>query len=164
MQPAKTVSLAVLTMVMMGAAIAGSPALLSAKEGDAMRRGMSTRSLHAGMYSALDAVNYKRWRELTEGLDIQDVIDSEDDFNKLTNAHRLIKQGKLEEAAALLTDLGIEHPFSGSHNHLYANAHLFMLSMTDEEMDSLMKVKELYQAGRDRAANELLLQVRESIA
>lgn len=56
---------------------------------------------------AIENNNYNAWKEAIGDARISEVIQNEEDFNKLVEAHNLILAGKYDEAKAINDELGV---------------------------------------------------------
>ena len=63
---------------------------------------------------AIENSDYQTWKEIINKRPrITDIIDTEEKFNKLVEAHNLMKDGKFKEAKTIKESLGLTH-----HNKL----------------------------------------------
>lgn len=159
----QTISLAALALVVAGAAVVGFSTVSAHEYGS---RGLvkheKMHRAHVFFGRALKEENFELWQELTKGTPLEGVITSEADFAKLVEAHKLMQAGEIEDAQVIFESLGIERPFQGNHRHPFAHGVRFLLELTDEEMNRLEKARDLFQAGDEAAAQEMLKTLREA--
>lgn len=67
--------------------------------------------------SALDAEDYDAYLDAVADTPRADLIDSEDDFEKLVEAHELREAGDREGAKEIMEELGFEKPAGHGHGH-----------------------------------------------
>ena len=71
--------------------------------------------MRASIHEAIENGDYSAYLSLVEGTPRADLIDSEDDFEKLMEAHELREAGDREGAREIMSELGFEKP--AGHRH-----------------------------------------------
>lgn len=71
------------------------------------------RASREAMHQALEAGDYEAFKTAVEGTPLAEDIDSQEDFEKLTEAHQLKEDGMWGEAKVIWGELGIEPPRHG---------------------------------------------------
>ena len=66
------------------------------------------REHKAAVRDAVESNDYEAFVEAVEGTPMADVIDSEDDFTKLVEAHSLREAGDYEGAKTIMEELGFD--------------------------------------------------------
>jgi len=113
----KTITLSLAT-AFTSAAITAS--LTSAYRGNPNVPGPNyTPERHEAMEEALEKRNFQTWKELHNGRGrISQVIDSQEKFEKMAEAHELMEEGKVDEAHEIMADLMGNSPYGfGMLNH-----------------------------------------------
>lgn len=62
---------------------------------------------HAAMEKAFDSNDYNAWINLMNGRGRVTQVINKDNFSKFSQIHRLMEQGKIEEAKKIRTELGL---------------------------------------------------------
>jgi hypothetical protein len=79
----------------------------SAYRGDPTQLGPNcTKEQHDAVQKALETNSYSEWKKLMAGKPIADKI-NEGNFAKFTSVHKLMLQGKYDEANKIRTELGL---------------------------------------------------------
>ena len=68
------------------------------------------RDHKAKIHSIIEADDYEAFAEAVEGTPMAGIIDSEEKFNILVQAHSLREEGNHEEARELMSELGLKRP------------------------------------------------------
>lgn len=97
---------------------------------------------------AVENNDYEAFKEAITGSPLADIITSETDFEKFSEAHQLRQEGDNEAARDIMDELGFEPPRHGDgmmegeeRGEGFGKAHLFD-SLTDEQRDALETAKE----------------------
>ena len=153
-----------LALMIVGATVVGTGAAFAQSQNvDLSNKGRWHKfEYRTHMHNALEAGDYERWKEMTEGTPIQEKITNEAEFGQLVLANEYMEDGEFEEAEAILQELGIEKPFHGGHKSHHGLGLRVYLELTDEEAMKLEEARDLFQAGNERAAREIIDSVRES--
>ena len=90
---------------------------------------------HHKLHLAIKQNDYEAFRDAVAGTPLADIITTESDFAQFRQAHDLQREGELDEAKAIFTELGLPatknhfiHKGHGRHN---------WLELTDEQQDAL---------------------------
>lgn len=103
----KTLLAGAAVLVIGGAAIA--PKLASAYRGDPGIQGLEySQERHETMTQAFENNDYQAWAEQMQGRGRVSEVITEKNFNRFAEAHRLMLDGKTEEAAAIREELGLD--------------------------------------------------------
>lgn len=66
-----------------------------------------TQERHEAMQKAFDSVNFTEWKNLMEGKGRVTQVVNKDNFAKFVEAHRLMVEGKTDDAKKIRQDLGL---------------------------------------------------------
>jgi hypothetical protein len=89
----------------------------SAYRGDPTKLGPNcTNEQHAAVQKALETNNYNEWKKLMAGRPIVNKI-SEGNFAKFAEMHKLMTQGKFQEANKIRTELGLGQGQGNGNGH-----------------------------------------------
>lgn len=64
--------------------------------------------MHSAIDTAVEAGDYDAFKEAVKGSPLDDIVTSEDDFQRFAEAHNLRKEGDREAAREIMEDLGFE--------------------------------------------------------
>jgi len=102
----KTILLGATALVFGGLVI--SPKLAQAYRGDPNVQGPNhTTERHEIMIQAFDNNDYDAWKEKMQGKGRVTQIVNQDNFDRFAQAHKLAQEGKVDEAKAVRTELGL---------------------------------------------------------
>ncbi len=92
---------------------------------ESVREAMHEKMLsqRTALDAAIDTDNYQAFKEAIEGSPLADIVTSEDDFQQFSEAHRLHKKGKHEEARMIMEELGFPHTKRTHMNHTIEPKH-----------------------------------------
>ncbi len=74
------------------------------------------QEMRDAVHAAIEAEDYDAYLDAVEGTPRADIIDSEDDFEKLVEAHELREAGDHEAAREIMDELGFEKPGGKGHH------------------------------------------------
>lgn len=106
----QTIVLGIVAVIAMGVIL--TPQIAFAYKGNPAVKGPNyTDERHAAMEKAFETKNYTAWKELMAGRGrVLDVVNAQN-FAQFAKAHELAEEGKITEANAIRTELGL-----GLHN------------------------------------------------
>ncbi|NBD74358.1 hypothetical protein GVX82_04955 [Patescibacteria group bacterium] len=161
MTTSRHVSLALLTLIVTGAAFLGTTGYAFEKHCDRPRCG--SRINHHAIQHALATRDFARWRELMRDTDLLTYVHDEATFAAFAEAHELLMRGEVAAAEQLFEELGIERPFAGPHHHPHGAGMRLLLELADEDVARLERARALYQAGEQAEAFRILRELREQL-
>jgi len=102
----KTILTGIGSLVLAGAMIA--PVAVDAYRGDPTVKGPNyTAERHEAMTQAFENKNYSAWKELMAGKGRVTQVINEGNFARFAEMHKLMLEGKTEEAAKIRAELGL---------------------------------------------------------
>jgi transcriptional regulator of met regulon len=108
----------------------------------------------AAMRQALEGGDYEAFKKAVEGTPLAEDIDSEADFKKFLEAHKLKQDGKWDEAKDILKELGIEPPVhKGMMGHKGMRMGHAFQNLTDDQREALQVARQ----ANDKKAVEAIL-------
>ena len=163
MTSTRSLTILALTLAIVGAAMVGTTATAHEQDFSGKRMNRAMRfEYRADVHTAIENNDYKTWKELTQGSPIQSIIENEEDFAMLVEAHMLMEEGNLEEAQEIFNDLGIDKPFAGGHRHVHGLGLRVFLELNDTEAQKLDEARALFLAGETQEAQDMLDEIRDS--
>ena len=87
--------------------LAMSPRLVEAYRGDPGQGPSYTAERHEAMTQAFGDNDYNAWKELMSGKGRVVQVVTEENFARFVEAHKLVGEGKLDEARAIRQELGL---------------------------------------------------------
>lgn len=85
-----------------------TPKLVEAYRGDPNVEGPNySQERHESMTQAFENQDYQAWKELMQGKGRVAEVVTEENFNRFAEAHRLVQEGKVEEARQIRQEMGL---------------------------------------------------------
>lgn len=168
----KTSLVALVLTALIGAGTFGV-ALVSAEEGE---RSGERKEHRAAVHEAIESSDYDAFQALVADTRLGEVIDTEDEFEQLVEAHELRASGDREDARAILEALGVKphkgghRPFGGKNEEARAAVEADDYdawvaatedsprgTLTEDEFEQLVEAHELRAAGDREGAREIIV-------